>query len=79
MLFHACLVIYTIKELDSYMANVSKKKKGCITVYFCIKYTLSGSLQVSDFFFPIIACHDIMKGGTPYMNISPRRAHPRMP
>ncbi len=50
-----------------------KKRFGCITVFFCAKYTLPGFLQVSESFFLIVALHDAVKGGTPYMGISPGR------
>ncbi len=55
------------------MAKVKKKKKNC----FCAKNTLMGSLQVSESFFFFMSLHDVMKGGTPYMCISPGRVHPR--
>ncbi len=59
------------------MAKVKKKKNS-----FCAKNTLMGSLQVSErffifYFYFLMSLHDVMKGGTPYMCISPGRVHPR--
>ncbi len=44
MLFHAFLLIYTVNELDSYAKHGQNLKKqiGCMTEYFCAKYTPSG-------------------------------------
>ncbi len=44
-------------------------------VFLCQIYT-SGFLTSFGKFFSIVALHDVMKGGTPYMGISPGRACP---
>ncbi len=84
MLFHACWVIYTVKELDSHAKHCQnkkiKKRFGHITVFLCIHRISSntpGFLQVSESFFSIMALPDVMKGGTPCMDTSLRRARPR--
>ncbi len=53
MQFHACWVIYTVKELDSNAKHGQsfRKRFGRITECFCAKYTLPGFLQVSESFF----------------------------
>ncbi len=56
------------------MAKIKKKRFGLITEYFCAKYSLPGLLQVLESFFSITSRHDVMKGGTPCMGISPGRA-----
>ncbi len=77
MLFHAFRVVYTVKELDSHAKHGQgfKKQFGCITVFLCQKsyYRVRTSFGV---FFSIVALDDVNEGGTPYMGISPRRAHP---
>ncbi len=60
------------------MDKVSKKQFGHIKEYFCDKNLTSGFVQVSESFFSIMSLADVNAGGTPYMGISPGRAHPRM-
>ncbi len=78
MLFHAFRVDYTVKELDSHAKHGQsfKKRLGRITEYFCGKNLPSGFVQVPESFFSIMALPDVMRGGTPYMGISPGRARP---
>ncbi len=78
MLFHACWVIYTVKELDSRAKHGQRLKKklfGRIAEYFRAKYT--GLFTSFGKYFSIIALPDVMKGGTPCMGISPEKACPR--
>ncbi len=76
MLFHAFRIVYTVKELDSHAKHGQSFKKlfGSMTEYFCAKILPSGFVQVSESFFYVLP--DVMKDGTPYMGISPRRTRP---
>ncbi len=83
MLFHAFRVVYTVKDLDSHAKHGQslKKRFRSMTEYLFAKTFPSRFVQVSEsfffFFFLIMALPDVMKGGTPYMGISPGRARPR--
>ncbi len=80
MLFHAFRVVYTVKELDSHAKHGQSKKKerfGSMTEYFCAKNLPSGFFYKFLKVFSIMVLPNVMRGGTPYMGISPRRAHLR--
>ncbi len=74
MQFHACWVIYTVKELNSHAKHGQsfKKRFERIRVFLCQIHT-SGFLTSFRKFFSIMALHDVMKGGTPYMGICSRK------
>ncbi len=77
MLFHAFRVVYTVKELDSH-AKYGQSSKT-IWTYNRVFLWQKSYFRVRPSFrrvFSILALHDVNKGGTPYMGISPRRTHP---
>ncbi len=58
------------------MAKVKKKKKQ----FLCQKHTYGFFTSFGKVFFFVLfimSLHDVTKGGTPYMCISPGRVHPR--
>ncbi len=76
MLFHAFRVVYTVKELDSHAKHGQSLKKlfGRLTVFLCQKsYSWKWILCICQF--SIMALAYVNDGGTPYMGISPGRAH----
>ncbi len=65
----------------SFMINMATVKKTKMIwtynrVFLCQIHTF-GFLKSSVTFFPTVALHDVMKGGTPYMGISPGRTRLR--
>ncbi len=75
MRFHACWVIYTVKELDSHAKHGQSFKKWFGSITECQIHTF-GFLTSFGKFFSIVALHDVMKEGTPYMHISPGKTRP---
>ncbi len=65
------------KELDSHAKHGQSfpKRFGCMTEYFCAKYTLCYKFQQV---FVSMALHDVIKVGIPYMGTSPGRACARI-
>ncbi len=70
---HSERVVYTVKELDSHAYNRQSKKKtfGHIKLFLCQKSYFWVRTSFGEFFFPLMALHEINEGGTPYMVISP--------
>ncbi len=56
--FHAVLLIYTVKELDSHAKHDQslKKQVGRMTEYFCAIYTPSGFVYISGSIFRVWPC-----------------------
>ncbi len=77
MLFHAFRVVYTVKELDSHAKHGQSFKKDNWTynrVFLCQKSHFWVRTSFGEFF-SIVVLDDVNDGGTPYMGISPGRAH----
>ncbi len=56
--------------------NMAKVSKNDLNVYHSISVPNTHFQESFRKFFPIMALRDVMKGGTPYMGISPRRVRP---
>ncbi len=58
--------------------NMAKVSKNDLNIYHSISVPNTHFQESFRKFFPIMALRDVMKGGTPYMGISPRRVRPCM-